>query len=343
MAAAELGRQAGIVTAANAAVSGHGRTAQPTPHCPACSSNVPVAVLVIDQTDRQGHLRQHRRGGARRATSRLPVDVDTWGAAAGLTDLAGQPLASTTGPLSTVAQGRPVAGEAVRLSPGRAPSSARGRRPGRRRPAAVGHRLPAVAGRQRRAARAGRLPAARPARADQRSRRLPAGAARTRGHRHRHHVLHHRPPPARQPAGLGQPLVHADHRIRGRGGRRAQLPLPAGPATDPAAVDRDPHRSGRAAHGHDDPAELPQGRHRLLEPAVHQPGLRRRGRAGQLRRRADRRHRAGAGGAGARGRLRRRTGRPAGGRARPGDRRAGASRRRAAPSPTPSAPRAGWR
>ena len=50
------------------------------------------------------------------------MDVDTWGAAAGLTDLAGGPLASSSGPLSTVAQGRPVTGEAVRLSPGRAPS-----------------------------------------------------------------------------------------------------------------------------------------------------------------------------------------------------------------------------
>src|SRR5205807_746115 len=49
----------------------------------------------------------------------LPVDIDTWGAAAGLTDLAGSPLASTESPLSLVAQGQPVTGEAVRLSPGR--------------------------------------------------------------------------------------------------------------------------------------------------------------------------------------------------------------------------------
>jgi PAS domain S-box-containing protein len=45
------------------------------------------------------------------------VDVDTWGAAVGLTDLSGAPLASSSGPLSTVAQGRPVTGEAVRLAP----------------------------------------------------------------------------------------------------------------------------------------------------------------------------------------------------------------------------------
>src|SRR6185312_6079560 len=75
----DLGRQAGIVTAASAAVSGH---SGPSAH------------------------------------GSLPGDVDSWGAAAGLTDLGGSPLASSSGPLSTVAQGRPVTGEAVRLSPG---------------------------------------------------------------------------------------------------------------------------------------------------------------------------------------------------------------------------------
>src|SRR3712207_7090678 len=37
-------------------------------------------------------------------------------AAVGLTDLSGRPLASSNGPLSTVAQGRPVSGEALRLA-----------------------------------------------------------------------------------------------------------------------------------------------------------------------------------------------------------------------------------
>lgn len=43
----------------------------------------------------------------------LPVQVDDWAAAAGLHDLAGEPLGRTEHPLSRVAQGRPVSGEAV--------------------------------------------------------------------------------------------------------------------------------------------------------------------------------------------------------------------------------------
>jgi PAS domain S-box-containing protein len=58
---------------------------------------------------------------------RLPVAVDAWGASAGLTDLGGAPLASTRGPLSLVAQGLPVTGEAVRLAPGRSSETARAR------------------------------------------------------------------------------------------------------------------------------------------------------------------------------------------------------------------------
>src|SRR4051812_26861176 len=55
----------------------------------------------------------------------LPVDVDTWGASAGLTDLSGRPLASTDSPLSLVAQGQPLTGEAVRLQPGASSEPAR--------------------------------------------------------------------------------------------------------------------------------------------------------------------------------------------------------------------------
>jgi PAS domain S-box-containing protein len=81
-------------------------------------SDVPVAVLVIDQKNSAvtyANLAAVELAG----NIVLPVDVDTWGAAAGLTDLGGEPLASSSGPLSTVAQGRPVTGEAVRLAPGR--------------------------------------------------------------------------------------------------------------------------------------------------------------------------------------------------------------------------------
>ena len=82
------------------------------------------SVLVIDQTASEvmyANVAAVELAG----NVQLPVHVDTWGAAAGLTDLAGEPLASTTGPLSLVAQGRPLTGEAVRMSPGRSTEQAR--------------------------------------------------------------------------------------------------------------------------------------------------------------------------------------------------------------------------
>src|SRR3954453_1838577 len=107
--------QAGIVTAASAAVAGQG-----SGHAtlPGILSTVPVAVLVIDQKN-SAVTYANTVAVELAGNIALPVDVDTWGAAAGLTDLAGEPLASSSGPLSTVAQGRPVTGEAIRLSPGR--------------------------------------------------------------------------------------------------------------------------------------------------------------------------------------------------------------------------------
>jgi len=122
---AELGRQAGIVTAASAAVSGRTEKAAQTA-LPAVLADVPVAVLVIDQVT-NAVTYANTAAVELAGNVRLPVDVDTWGAAAGLTDLSGAPLASTSGPLSTVAQGRPVTGEAVRLSPGRSTEPARAR------------------------------------------------------------------------------------------------------------------------------------------------------------------------------------------------------------------------
>src|SRR4051794_15436937 len=113
---AELGQQAGIVTAANAAVSGHGNAGGHAT-LPAVLGNVPVAVLVIDRTH-ETVVYANTAAVELAGNVGLPVDVDTWGAAAGLTDLGGAPLASSVGPLSAVAQGRPVAGEAVRMAPG---------------------------------------------------------------------------------------------------------------------------------------------------------------------------------------------------------------------------------
>ena len=98
---AELGQQAGIVTAANAAVSGHGNDAAGYPTLPAVLSDVPVAVLVIDQ-DRNTVVYANTAAVELAGNVGLPVDVDTWGAAAGLTDLTGGPLASSSGPLSAV-------------------------------------------------------------------------------------------------------------------------------------------------------------------------------------------------------------------------------------------------
>jgi PAS domain S-box-containing protein len=114
---AELGQQAGIVTAASAAVSGHSARSGASARLPAVLSDVPVAVLVIDHVENTV-IYANTAAVELAGNVGLPVDVDRWGAAAGLTDLAGDPLASSTGPLSAVAQGRPVAGEAVRLVPG---------------------------------------------------------------------------------------------------------------------------------------------------------------------------------------------------------------------------------
>ncbi|HYO36404.1 MAG TPA: SpoIIE family protein phosphatase [Geodermatophilus sp.] len=118
--------QAGLVTAASALVSGSagGRSAYSA--LPAVLADVPVAVLLIDQGT--GAVTYANTAAVEMAGNvRLPVDLDTWGASAGLTDLAGAPLARTSGPLSLVAQGRPVTGEAVRLAPGRSTDTARAR------------------------------------------------------------------------------------------------------------------------------------------------------------------------------------------------------------------------
>ncbi|WP_142456958.1 SpoIIE family protein phosphatase [Geodermatophilus aquaeductus] len=112
------GRQAGIVSAATALVSEHGEAQSASTALPAVLADVPVAVLLIDQ--KSGSVTYANSAAVEMAGNvRLPVDVDTWGASAGLTDLGGAPLARTSGPLSLVAQGLPVTGEAVRLSPAR--------------------------------------------------------------------------------------------------------------------------------------------------------------------------------------------------------------------------------
>jgi PAS domain S-box-containing protein len=120
----ELDQQATIVTAASAAVSGHTGPAGAHGVLPGVLADVPVAVLVIDQTA-NAVMYANVAAVELAGNVQLPVHVDTWGAAAGLTDLTGEPLASTTGPLSLVAQGRPLTGEAVRMSPGRSTEKSR--------------------------------------------------------------------------------------------------------------------------------------------------------------------------------------------------------------------------
>ncbi|GAB3195420.1 hypothetical protein GCM10027261_15670 [Geodermatophilus arenarius] len=119
-------RQAGVVSAATAVVSEHRGDHAASTALPAVLADVPVAVLLIDQES--GAVTYANTAAVEMAGNvRLPVDVDTWGACAGLTDLGGAPLARTSGPLSLVAQGRPVTGEAVRLSPGRSTDAGRAR------------------------------------------------------------------------------------------------------------------------------------------------------------------------------------------------------------------------
>ena len=75
----------------------------------------PAAVLLIDLDRRQvvyANTAAVELGGERIG---LPIDVDAWSDAAGLTDLGGSPLSGTTSPLSLVAAGVPVAGEPVAM------------------------------------------------------------------------------------------------------------------------------------------------------------------------------------------------------------------------------------
>ncbi|ADB77561.1 hypothetical protein Gobs01_03220 [Geodermatophilus obscurus DSM 43160] len=111
-----VGREeAGVVSAATAVLSERAGTSSTA--LPGVLSDVPVAVLLIDRS--AGAVTYANTAAVELAGNvRLPVDIDTWGASVGLTDLGGRPLASTSGPLSLVAQGLPVTGEAVRMTPG---------------------------------------------------------------------------------------------------------------------------------------------------------------------------------------------------------------------------------
>ena len=114
--AASVHAQSDAVAAATQAAD----PASPVPSSalPAILGDVPVAVLLIDQSTGEVTF---ANGAAMDLAGKvpLPVATDSWGAAAGLTDLDGRPLAGTDAPLSRVAAGQPLAGEPVRLSPRR--------------------------------------------------------------------------------------------------------------------------------------------------------------------------------------------------------------------------------
>jgi PAS domain S-box-containing protein len=68
---------------------------------------------VIDLGDRTVVHANAAAGALTGDRVRLPVDIDEWGEAAGLTDLGGRPMKETSSPLSLVASGMAVAGEPV--------------------------------------------------------------------------------------------------------------------------------------------------------------------------------------------------------------------------------------
>ncbi|SCX43402.1 PAS domain S-box-containing protein [Klenkia marina] len=88
--------------------------AHPADGLPRVLGDSPVAVLLVDRESGQvtfANAAALELAGA----VRLPVAIDRWAEAAGVTDLDGAPLAATAEPLSRVAAGEPVSGEPVRI------------------------------------------------------------------------------------------------------------------------------------------------------------------------------------------------------------------------------------
>ena len=80
---------------------------------PAVLHTAPAAVLMIDPRQRQVVYANPAAIELTGERVRLPVDIDAWSDAAGLTDLGGRRMSETDSPLSLVAAGVPVAGEPV--------------------------------------------------------------------------------------------------------------------------------------------------------------------------------------------------------------------------------------
>ncbi|MCE0765627.1 SpoIIE family protein phosphatase [Pseudonocardia kujensis] len=83
------------------------------PDLPTVLYDAPAAVLMIDLDERRVVYANAAAVELTGDRVSLPVDIDAWGDAAGLTDLGGKRMSETSSPLSLVAAGIPVAGEPV--------------------------------------------------------------------------------------------------------------------------------------------------------------------------------------------------------------------------------------
>ncbi len=87
-----------------------------TGNLPQVLHTAPAAVALIDL---DAGTVTYANGSAQELTGgrvELPLDIDAWSEAAGLTDLSGRPMRDTASPLSRVAQGIPVSGEPVAIA-----------------------------------------------------------------------------------------------------------------------------------------------------------------------------------------------------------------------------------
>jgi PAS domain S-box-containing protein len=86
---------------------------QGAPSLPRVLHEAPAAILLVDLA-RSTVVYANPAAIAMSGDQSLPMPVDEWGRRAGLVDPAGADLADSSGPLSQVARGEPVAGEMVR-------------------------------------------------------------------------------------------------------------------------------------------------------------------------------------------------------------------------------------
>ena len=199
---------------------------------------------------RHGHLRQRARRSSWPATSACRSTSTPGAPQAGLTDLAGAPLASTKRPAVAGQPGAAGHGRGGAALPGREHRRGAGRRRRAGRSAALGDRLPAVAAQPTRNSWPSSCSCSWTSCGHRRPEGLPAGAARPG---------RSSPPtsPSRSPTRVepDNPLVWVNpsfSRITGYSYEEAvgrNCRFRQGPATDVQAVEVDPLRLRRAAEG----------------------------------------------------------------------------------------------